>query len=95
MGFLPVNTEEVRVPTQEVGAEAVVQNSWRGGGSKENEVSIFEIGSISKTFTTLLLAQMALQHKVTLDEPVRELLQAGTVAKPEGATAWASTFTSA
>jgi CubicO group peptidase (beta-lactamase class C family) len=49
------------------------------------EDSIFEIGSISKTFTALILAQMVAQHKVKLDEPVRELLPPGTVAKPEGA----------
>jgi len=49
------------------------------------EDSIFEIGSISKTFTALMLAQMVVQHKVKLDEPVRELLPPGTVAKPEGA----------
>jgi D-alanyl-D-alanine-carboxypeptidase/D-alanyl-D-alanine-endopeptidase len=48
------------------------------------EDSIFEIGSISKTFTALMLAQMVAQHKVKLDEPVRELLPTGTVAKPEG-----------
>ena len=53
------------------------------GAVKEN--SIFEIGSISKTFTGLILAQMVEQHKVTLDEPVRELLPPGTVAKPNGA----------
>ena len=47
--------------------------------------SIFEIGSISKTFTGLILAQMVVQGKVKLDEPVRELLPAGTVAKPAGA----------
>ncbi len=47
--------------------------------------SIFEIGSITKTFTGLILAQMAEQHKVKLDEPVRELLPPSTVAKPEGA----------
>lgn len=46
--------------------------------------SIFEIGSITKTFTGLLLAQMAAQGKVRLDEPVRELLPPGTAAKPEG-----------
>jgi serine-type D-Ala-D-Ala carboxypeptidase/endopeptidase len=44
--------------------------------------SVFEIGSITKTFTALLLAQMVEQGKVRLDEPVRELLPAGTVAKP-------------
>jgi len=46
--------------------------------------SIFEIGSITKTFTGLLLAQMVAQGKVKFDEPVRQLLPAGTVAKPAG-----------
>lgn len=46
--------------------------------------SVFEIGSITKTFTALLLAQMVQQGKVQLDEPVRELLPSGTVAKPSG-----------
>jgi len=44
--------------------------------------SIFEIGSITKTFTSLLLAQMVEEGKVRLDEPIRELLPPGTVAKP-------------
>jgi len=48
------------------------------------EDSIFEIGSVSKTFTALILADMVEQKKVKLDEPVRELLPAGAVAKPEG-----------
>ena len=46
--------------------------------------SIFEIGSITKTFTGLVLAQMVAQGKVRLDEPVRELLPPGTVARPQG-----------
>jgi CubicO group peptidase (beta-lactamase class C family) len=44
--------------------------------------SVFEIGSITKTFTGLILAQMAQQKKVRLDEPVRALLPPGTVAPP-------------
>lgn len=46
--------------------------------------SIFEIGSITKTFTGLLLAQMIAQGKVTLEEPVRKLLPEGLVTKPDG-----------
>ena len=46
--------------------------------------SLFEIGSISKTFTGLILARMVADGKVRLDEPVRELLPRGTVAKPPG-----------
>ena len=53
---------------------------WTYGAAKAN--SVFEIGSISKTFTGLILAQMAAQNKVKLDEPVRALLPAGTVAAP-------------
>jgi len=68
-------------------AIGVVQRGTRRifvyGAAKED--SIFEIGSVSKTFTGLILAQMVAQHKVKLDEPVRELLPRGTVAKPEGA----------
>lgn len=44
--------------------------------------SVFEIGSITKTFTGLLLAQMVEQKKARLDEPVRALLPAGTVSAP-------------
>jgi D-alanyl-D-alanine-carboxypeptidase/D-alanyl-D-alanine-endopeptidase len=44
--------------------------------------SVFEIGSITKTFTGLTLAQMVQQNKVGLDEPVRTLLPKGTVAAP-------------
>jgi len=47
--------------------------------------SVFEIGSMSKTFTGLMLSQMVEQGKVYFDEPVRALLPEGTVAKPAGA----------
>lgn len=46
--------------------------------------SLFEIGSLTKTFTGLVLARMVEQGKARFDEPVRELLPAGTVAKPVG-----------
>ena len=47
--------------------------------------SIFEIGSITKTFTGLILAQLVEQGKVRFEDPVRTLLPAGTVEKPAGA----------
>ncbi len=47
--------------------------------------SIFEIGSITKTFTGLILSQLVEQGKVHFDDPVRTLLPAGTVEKPAGA----------
>ncbi len=44
--------------------------------------SVFELGSNSKTFTGLMLAQMVVQEKVRLDEPVRELLSDRMMTKP-------------
>jgi serine-type D-Ala-D-Ala carboxypeptidase/endopeptidase len=46
--------------------------------------SMFEIGSLTKTFTGLILAQMVQQKKVSFDDPVRTLLPDGTVIKPLG-----------
>jgi CubicO group peptidase (beta-lactamase class C family) len=46
--------------------------------------SLFEIGSITKTFTGLLLAQMAVEGKLDLGDPVREFLPAGAVSPPAG-----------
>jgi CubicO group peptidase (beta-lactamase class C family) len=43
--------------------------------------SIFQIASISKTFTALALAQMAVEGRLRLDEPVRQLLPAGITAR--------------
>jgi serine-type D-Ala-D-Ala carboxypeptidase/endopeptidase len=67
-------------------AIAVVRNGERSlftfGTAKTD--SMFEIGSITKTFTGLILAQMVEQGKVKPETPVRELLPAGTVAKPAG-----------
>jgi CubicO group peptidase (beta-lactamase class C family) len=53
-------------------------------GTAHND-SLFEIGSITKTFTATILAQMVEQHTVHLDDPVRDLLPPGTVAKPASA----------
>ncbi len=47
--------------------------------------SIFEIGSITKTFTTTLLAKMVLDGKISLDDTVQLLLPAGEVTMPAGA----------
>ncbi|MBV8820517.1 MAG: beta-lactamase family protein, partial [Acidobacteriaceae bacterium] len=44
--------------------------------------SIFQIGSITKTFTALLLARMVEQGRVRLDQPLRELLPEDAVKKP-------------
>ena len=46
--------------------------------------SLFEIGSVTKTFTGLILAQMALENKVDVRDPVRELLPPGVASAPRG-----------
>jgi D-alanyl-D-alanine-carboxypeptidase/D-alanyl-D-alanine-endopeptidase len=49
------------------------------GAAPLGEHTVFEIGSISKTFTGLLLAEAVVRGEVRLDEPVAELLPKGTV----------------
>jgi serine-type D-Ala-D-Ala carboxypeptidase/endopeptidase len=46
--------------------------------------SIFEIASVTKTFTGLALAQLAVQKKVSLDEPLRPILFPDIAAGPPG-----------
>ncbi|MBV8898004.1 MAG: beta-lactamase family protein [Acidobacteriaceae bacterium] len=46
--------------------------------------SLFEIGSITKTFTGLLLAQTAVEGKLDIRDPVRYLLPAGVSAPSTG-----------
>lgn len=50
----------------------------RNGAGLVNEETLFEIGSITKLFTALLLSNMANRGEVRMDEPVAELLPAGT-----------------
>jgi CubicO group peptidase (beta-lactamase class C family) len=46
--------------------------------------SIFQIGSATKPFTGVLLADMAEKGAVRLDEPVRELIPAAGLSRPAG-----------
>lgn len=51
------------------------QQTWfLGHGQKPNADSTFEIGAASEIFTGLLLAQAAIDGKVRLDAPLRDLL---------------------
>lgn len=59
-----------------------VQRVFAYGAAKRD--SIYEIGSVTKTFTALMLARMVQQGLVQLNEPVRELLPPGTLEKPSG-----------
>jgi CubicO group peptidase (beta-lactamase class C family) len=44
--------------------------------------TVYDVGSITKVFTALLLADMAERHAVRLDEPVQNLLPPGRVIMP-------------
>lgn len=62
--------------TPEGTATYVYGNSKPGVPLTENH--IFEIGSISKTFTSLVLAQMALAGELSLDDPINKFFPEGT-----------------
>ncbi|MDT0344359.1 serine hydrolase domain-containing protein [Streptomyces litchfieldiae] len=46
--------------------------------------TVFEIGSVSKTFTALALARLAVRGGVSLDQPLSELLPPGTAVPERG-----------
>jgi serine-type D-Ala-D-Ala carboxypeptidase/endopeptidase len=48
------------------------------GGPAPDADTTFEIGSITKTFTALALAQAVVTGRLSLDTPVRDMLPAGT-----------------
>jgi CubicO group peptidase (beta-lactamase class C family) len=60
------------------GSRQVIAYNQPGTGPKLDGESVFEIGSITKTFTGILLAEMNARGEVRLDEPVAALLPAGT-----------------
>ena len=56
-------------------SEAIVAGVRRAGGSEPvDERTVFEIGSISKVFTTALLADMVVRGELSLDDPVSKFL---------------------
>jgi serine-type D-Ala-D-Ala carboxypeptidase/endopeptidase len=57
----------------------VSYGSAGAGRTPLDENTLFEIGSISKTFNALLLADAVARGEARLDQPVAELLPAGTV----------------
>jgi D-alanyl-D-alanine-carboxypeptidase/D-alanyl-D-alanine-endopeptidase len=59
------------------GHASVVAYGDAGHGRHLDASSVFEIGSVTKTFTATLLADMAQRGEVTLSDPVTSLLPAG------------------
>lgn len=52
----------------------------RGDVPTLNADTVFEIASITKVFTSLVLADMVLRREVTLDDPIEKFLPAGVTA---------------
>ena len=77
------NVENGKHPSLFVGMidENGIQQYYYGNkvleGEKINENTIFEIGSVSKVFTSLLLADMVERGEVSLDDPIEKFLPPG------------------
>lgn len=56
----------------------------KGSDKKVDEKSVFEIGSITKAFTGVLLADMVLRGEVSLDDPVQKYLPDGAKMPKRG-----------
>lgn len=53
---------------------------WASAGEAPDELSLFEIGSITKAFTGVLLADMALRGELALDDPLSRHLRSPSPA---------------
>ena len=60
------------------GSRAIAATGVARAGVPVDENTVFEIGSITKAFTGVLLAEMVARGEVRFDQPVAELLPAGT-----------------
>jgi serine-type D-Ala-D-Ala carboxypeptidase/endopeptidase len=66
------------------GSTRVVAYGDAGDGRRLNKRSVFEIGSITKTFTATLLADMAQRGEVRLSDPVASLLSPSVTVPSRG-----------
>lgn len=60
------------------GSRAIAAAGFARPGVPVDENTVFEIGSITKAFTGVLLAEMVARGEVRFDQPVAELLPPGT-----------------
>lgn len=54
------------------------------GGKAPDGETLFEIGSMTKTFTATLLAEAVTRNEVTLDEPIQRLLPGFAIPRRDG-----------
>jgi serine-type D-Ala-D-Ala carboxypeptidase/endopeptidase len=62
------------------GTTRVVNAGTAGGAVPVSEKTVFEIGSINKTFTGVLLADMVAKKEVALEDPISKYLPKGVTA---------------
>jgi CubicO group peptidase (beta-lactamase class C family) len=62
------------------GGRRIVAYGTRDGSDPLGPHTMFEIGSISKVFTSLVLADMVRRHEVALNDPIEKYLPAGVTA---------------
>jgi D-alanyl-D-alanine-carboxypeptidase/D-alanyl-D-alanine-endopeptidase len=68
------------VGTVDAGRQRFISHGWASAaGAEANENTLFEIGSVTKLFTAIVLADMAGRGEAALDDPVAALLPGGTV----------------
>ncbi|MBY0488741.1 MAG: serine hydrolase [Gemmatimonadaceae bacterium] len=67
------------------GATRIITVGTGAGSAPVDAHTLFEIGSITKTFTGTILASMVADRSVRLDQPVAELLPPGTRIPARGA----------
>lgn len=60
------------------GKTTILKAGSSGTSRPLDEHSLFEIGSVTKTFTATILADMVLHHEVSLSDPVEQYLPSGT-----------------
>jgi CubicO group peptidase (beta-lactamase class C family) len=65
------------------GRRVLAYGTAAAGGAAVDGDTLFDIGSVTKVFTALLLADMASKGEVKLDDPVVRYLPAGSVRLPE------------
>jgi CubicO group peptidase (beta-lactamase class C family) len=74
----------IAIGTIDDGKIATIFRGSTGTAAKLDRDAVFEIGSVTKTFTALLLADMAGRGEVTLDQPIDALLPKGVTAPARG-----------
>ena len=70
--------------SRDVGDRSLPYGRARADGPEITAETIFEIGSVTKVFTALLLADMAERGEVALDDPVRKYLPSGVTVPSRG-----------